>query len=132
MFRPSSIRPSSGLVRLLKSNSPVGCNLLSGLNYGEWKPRDCFDREGGGCIHKMQKVTNYYISFVIWWGLCSHDEGSLSRRTGPDPWSSEELCLQRGVDRSFGTTALSNYELRLVARVEGGSLWCRLRRWLEV
>ena len=64
--------------------------------------------------------TKCYISFVIWWGLCSHDEGSLSRRTGPDPSSFEETCLQRGEARSFGTTALSNYEGQVVARVEGG------------
>jgi hypothetical protein len=47
--------------------------------------------------------------------------GSLSSRTGPEPWSSEEMWrLQRGEARSFGTTALSNYELRVVARLEGG------------
>ena len=111
MFRPFSIRPSSGLVRLLKSNSPVGCNVHSGLNYGEWKPRSRFDREAGRCIHKYRKLvtnTKYYISFVIWWGLCSHDESSLSRRAGPEPWSSEEMCLQRREARTFGTTALSD------------------------
>ena len=49
--------------------------------------------------------------------------GSLSRRAGPEPWSSEEMwCLQRGEARSFGTTALSNYEVRVVDRLEGGFL----------
>jgi hypothetical protein len=78
---------------------------------------------GGGVFIKCRRLitnTKYYISFVIWWGLCSHDEGSLSRRTGPDPWSSEETCLQRGEARSFGTTALSNYEVQVVARGGGG------------
>ena len=54
-------------------------------------------------------------------GLCSYDVGSLSRRTGSKPWSSEEMwSLQRGEACSFGTTALSNYEVQLVAQVEGG------------
>ena len=60
---------------------------------------------------------------MIWWGLCSHDEGSLSRRTGPEPWSFEKLCLQRGDARSFETTALRNYEVRVVARVVEGVPW---------
>ena len=47
--------------------------------------------------------------------------GSLSRRTGPEPWSSEEMwCLQRGEARSFRTNALNNYEVRVAARVEEG------------
>ena len=71
---------------------------------------------------QVRQVSLYYISFVIWWGLCNHHEGSLSRRTGPDPWSFEEMCLQLGQARSFGTTALSNYEVRVVARLEGGFL----------
>ena len=33
------------------------------------------------------------------------------------------MCLQRGEARSFGTTALSNYEVRVVVRVEGGLPW---------
>jgi hypothetical protein len=82
-----------------------------------------FRQEGGVFIKYIRLITNtkYQISFVIWWGLCSHDVGSLSRRTDPEPWSSEEMWrLQRGEARFFGTTALSNYEVRVVARVEGG------------
>ena len=47
--------------------------------------------------------------------------GSLSRRTGSEPWSSEEMCcLRRGAARSFGTSSVCNCEGRVVARVEGG------------
>jgi len=31
---------------------------------------------------------------VIWCWLCSHDVGSLSRRTGPEPWSSEDMFYE--------------------------------------
>ena len=43
----------------------MGCNVHSGLNYGEWKPRSSFDGkgEGGGVFIKCN--TRYYISFVI-------------------------------------------------------------------
>ena len=53
MFRPSSMGPSSGLVWLIKNKCPVGCNVHCELNYGKWKTRSRFDREGGACIHKM-------------------------------------------------------------------------------
>jgi hypothetical protein len=57
---------------------------------------------------------------VIWWALCSLDVGSLSCRTGLEPWSSEETwCRQCGKARSFRKTVLSNYEVRVVAQVEG-------------
>ena len=48
--------PSSGLVWLLKSNSPVGCNVHCGLNYGEWKTRSRFDSGGGGEFIKCRRL----------------------------------------------------------------------------
>ena len=49
---------------------------------------------------------------------------SLSRRKGPELWSSGVSSAWIGP--AFGTTALSNYDVRVVVRVDGGGrgfLW---------
>jgi hypothetical protein len=48
----------------------------------------------------------------------------LSRIMVSELWScGETWCLQRGEARSFGTTALCNCVVRVVARVGGGVPW---------
>jgi hypothetical protein len=48
--------PSSGLVKLLKSKSPMGCTVHCGLNYGELKTRSRFDGGGGRVFIKCRRL----------------------------------------------------------------------------